>query len=114
MPPKEATAKDKAKPSSSAKAGVKASKVVPAGEESDQPKGIKFNDKPISHEESKEGHPPKATDASKKQKDKRAAAEEEALADILKAYDDNPNPDIPPPIPPRGKKLPLYKCRKCL
>ena len=49
-----------------------------------------------------------------KHKEKRAAAEGQAFEDLLLAYQENPNPNVPPPVPPRDKKRAFYKLRKCL
>lgn len=49
-----------------------------------------------------------------KHKEKRAVAEEQAFEDLLLAYQANPNPNVPPPVPPRDKKRAFYKLRKCL
>ena len=49
-----------------------------------------------------------------KHREGRAAAEEQAFEDLLIAYQKNPNPNVPPPVPPRAKKRAFYKLRKCL
>lgn len=51
---------------------------------------------------------------AKKVAKKREELAEDALEEFIAAYAEKPEPKIPPPLPPRGKKLPLYLWRKCM
>lgn len=51
---------------------------------------------------------------AKKVGQKREKLAENALEEFIAAYVEKPDPKIPPPLPPRGKKLPLYLWRKCM
>jgi hypothetical protein len=97
----------------SKKGQARASKVFVLGQTQEVEGGKATEEKDVKGEGAEAGAQSPAAEG-KKGRGKKKKAADDALKEVMNAYIENPTPAAQPPIPPREKKLPFYRTRKCM